>query len=177
MDALGNRAAAETLCTNPHCLSGAVGRGDVDPLQVRPELPPSNTGDFSSHSAEVFRFPAMGDLIAHDGLLSAHFTCLGHCEGLQRGKRRRQKIQACQYTLRPGHCKGIISTRKDVVRQPPLAGNVLRSCFRGVGKLPYSCCIPAKKRRLHLVPLLCVGGHVYDALGRRYGTRADAERM
>ena len=71
---LDYRAAAETLRANAHRFSRAVGCADMHVLQVRAELAARDAGHFSTHPAEVFRLTAMRHRIAHDGLLSTHFT-------------------------------------------------------------------------------------------------------
>jgi hypothetical protein len=78
VDALRDGAAANALGADAERFVRTVGRSDVNVLQVRAELPAADAGHLGSHSAEVLCFPAMGHLIAHDGLLSTDLTLMGH---------------------------------------------------------------------------------------------------
>jgi hypothetical protein len=84
-DSLHDGTAADALRANSHGLARTVGRGHMDLLKIRPELPPADPGYLRTHPAKVFGLPAMGHLIAQGGLLSADFTLLGHSQGLPVG--------------------------------------------------------------------------------------------
>src|SRR4029079_19347472 len=51
---LGDRARANALRANANRGVGALGRRDVDTLQVRLELPARNAGDLGADAAQVF---------------------------------------------------------------------------------------------------------------------------
>src|SRR5208282_5553785 len=77
-DTLLDCAAANTTSANPCGAIRALGRRNMDRLQVRAERPAGNTCHLGSHSTEVFCFTAYGDLVAGDRLASAYFTGLSH---------------------------------------------------------------------------------------------------
>lgn len=73
---LGYRTAADALRANTNCFARAVCRVYMDLLEIRLELPPGNTGYLCTYAAKVLCLAAMGDCIAHNGLLSTNLTFL-----------------------------------------------------------------------------------------------------
>ena len=77
-DTLLYGAAANATGTNPCSTIRAVGGRNMDCLQVGAERPTGNARYLGSHSTEVLRFTAYGDLVAGDRFTSAYITRLSH---------------------------------------------------------------------------------------------------
>lgn len=68
----------------------------------RREMP----GDLRTNTSEVFCLTSMGDLIAHDGLLSADFTCLTHPKLSTTGVRMPQTVKHQSIRTLAGNARG-----------------------------------------------------------------------
>lgn len=77
-DNFGHGPAAETLGANKDRFVGTGGGADLDALQIRPELPPADTGDFRADAAQVLLLTASPNRVAELGALTAYVTFPSH---------------------------------------------------------------------------------------------------
>src|SRR5579883_701025 len=78
VDLQGQLAVADHRRRHADVARRPVGQPDVNPLEVGLERPAAHAGGFLAHAAEVFRFAALGLMVAERGLLATDGTFAAH---------------------------------------------------------------------------------------------------